>query len=148
MAIESSAGGIVFRSAPGDSYEIAVIRPRGKDVWALPKGHVDSGETPAEAAAREVTEETGLGVSLVQSLGEVRYFYQFRGQKISKRVYFFLFQYQSGEIDKLDEKMRVEVDQARWMPLKEAPKVLAYQGERDMAEKAARFLASTPPLNR
>jgi 8-oxo-dGTP pyrophosphatase MutT (NUDIX family) len=146
MAIESSAGGIVFR--PSDSgYEIAVIRPHGKDLWALPKGHVDKGETPEQAAGREVTEETGVSASLVKPLGEIRYFYQFRGKKIFKQVQFFLFEYRGGEINQLDEKMRIEVDQARWMPLNEALRALAYKGEREMVEKAMRFLeATTAPL--
>lgn len=135
MANEVSAGGVVVREREG-VLEVAVIRPRGKEAWALPKGHVDPGETPEKTAQREVQEETGLRTELDRPLGEVNYFYQRAGKKIFKRVHFFLFRHVSGEIDALEPEMRIEVDQARWIPLAEAPKELTYKGERDMAARA------------
>jgi 8-oxo-dGTP pyrophosphatase MutT (NUDIX family) len=139
MPQEASAGGVVIREHQG-VLELAVIRPRGKTVWALPKGHVDGTETPAEAAAREVFEETGLRARLEQPLGEIRYFYQFRGKRIFKKVSFFLFRHQDGEIDKLDPSMRVEVDEARWVRLSEAQTLLAYKGEKEMVAAAQALL--------
>lgn len=135
MARELSAGGVVIREHEGQ-LQLAVIRPRGKTVWALPKGHVDGEELPEQAAAREVLEETGLRAKLEEKLGEIRYFYQFRGKRIFKTVTFFLFRYEDGEIDKLDPSMRVEVDEAKWIPLAEAQNYLAYRGEKDMVAKA------------
>jgi 8-oxo-dGTP pyrophosphatase MutT (NUDIX family) len=144
MSRESSAGGVVVRERDG-TVELAVIQPRGRDVWALPKGHMDAGETLEQAAAREVLEETGLRVQLEAPLGEIRYVYQFRGQKIFKQVHFFLYRYLEGEIDRIDPKMRLEVARARWIPLADAPAILAYRGEREMALKAAALLRAEQP---
>ncbi len=144
MSRESSAGGVVVREREG-TVELAVIQPRGRNVWALPKGHVDPGETPEQAAAREVLEETGLRVRLEAPLGEIRYVYQFRGQKIFKQVQFFLYRYLEGEIDRIDPKMRLEVARARWILLADAPAMLAYRGEREMALKATELLRAAQP---
>lgn len=143
MAHEVSAGGVVIRERDG-ALEVAVIRPRGKMLWALPKGHVDSGETPEVTAAREVREETGLTARVESLLGEIKYVYQFRGRRISKSVRFFLFRYEAGEIDQLDPTMRVEVDQARWVSLKDAHKLLGYKGEKQILERAQAMLLGNP----
>jgi 8-oxo-dGTP pyrophosphatase MutT (NUDIX family) len=129
---ERSAGGIVVR---GD--ETVVIVPtrrgaQGQRVLALPKGHVDPGETPDQTALREVREETGVDAELVERLGEVRYFYQRAGKRIFKRVTFYLFAYRGGSLDDHDD----EVEEARWMPLEQATRALSYEGEREMAERA------------
>jgi len=116
---------------------LAVIRPRGRDdVWALPKGKIDPDESAAEAALREVREETGVEGRLVEKLGDVRYVYTFRGERIFKVVSFFLFRAGRGRIGEIDEAMRIEVTEARWLPLEEAPRLLTYGGEREMAAKA------------
>jgi 8-oxo-dGTP pyrophosphatase MutT (NUDIX family) len=140
MPREASAGGVVVREQ-GGVLEVAVIRPHGRSLWALPKGHVDPGETPEQTAAREVWEETGLRARLVASLGEIRYVYQFRGQRIFKRVHFFLFHYQSGEIGDIQHGgPRVEVDEARWVPLARVVTLLGYKGEKAIAARAVRML--------
>ena len=123
--------------------EVAVIRPAGKTVTALPKGHIDPGENAEQAATREVREETGLEARLDQKLGDVKYVYRWRGTTIFKEVAFFLFRYESGVIDQVTEAMRKEVDRAWWLPLDEAPAKLTYPGEREMAGKARALLV--PP---
>lgn len=137
---EFSSGGIVIRERNG-VVEVAVIRPAGKTVTALPKGHIDPGENAEQAATREVNEETGLTATLEQKLGDVKYVYRWRGNTIFKEVAFFLFRYVSGEIDVLTEQMRKEVDRAYWLPLDEALTKLTYPGERDMANRAKAALA-------
>ena len=139
MPREASAGGVVLCERDG-ALELAVIRPRGRMVWALPKGHVDRGETFDQAAAREVREETGLEVELEAPLGSIEYVYQFRGNKIFKQVHFFLFRCVGGQIDSLDPKMRLEVAEARWIPLADAQQLLAYRGERQVVGRAAALI--------
>ena len=119
---------------------LAAIRPQGREgVWALPKGKIDAGESPAETAVREVREETGVEGRLVEKLGDVRYVYTASwkgGERIFKIVSFFLLRAGQGRIGAIEEAMRVEVAEARWLPLEEAPRLLTYGGEREMAAKA------------
>jgi len=122
---------------------LAAIRPNGKPegVWALPKGLIESGEKPDATAVREVREETGVDAELVRKLGDIRYVYTWQGERIFKIVSFYLLRYRGGRLDELDPAMRREVAEARWLPLDEAPKLLAYRGERQMADEALRALA-------
>ena len=128
---------------------IAAIRPQGKPgVWALPKGKIDAGESAPEAAVREVREETGVEGQLVEKLGDVRYTYTAtwegaKGERIFKVVSFFLLTAGRGRIDDIDEAMRIEVDEARWLPLDEAPRLLTHKGERAMVAKALEKLGGT-----
>ena len=116
---------------------MAAIRPGGKTVWALPKGLVGPGEDPAATALREVAEETGIEGRLDGKLGDVRYVYTWQGERVFKIVSFFLVRYSRGRLGELAPETAHEVDEVRWLPLTEAPKLLAYKGEKDMAELAA-----------
>jgi 8-oxo-dGTP pyrophosphatase MutT (NUDIX family) len=121
---------------------VAAIRPGGREgIWALPKGRIDAGESAAETAVREVHEETGVEGRLVEKLGDVRYVYTAswdgaKGERIFKVVSFFLLRAGRGRIGNIDDAMRIEVAEARWLPLDEAPRLLAYGGERETAAKA------------
>ena len=143
MKREFSAGAVVVRSMAGRQW-LAAVRPGGKPegVWALPKGLIDEGERAQETALREVTEETGLEGEPVAKLGDVRYVYTWDGERIFKIVSFFLVRYRHGRIDDVPPAHRHEVAEARWLPLEEAPRLLAYKGEKEMAEKALMMLAA------
>ena len=135
---EFSAGGVLVRRIRGRPH-CAAIRPQGKaaGVWALPKGNLDPGERPEETALREVWEETGVRGKLVEKLGDVKYTYTRRnGLRVFKIVSFYLLTASSGRLGEIEERMRVEVAEARWLPLDEAPRLLAYGGERQMAQLA------------
>src|SRR5207237_8208469 len=120
------------------------IRPQGKPkgLWALPKGMIGPGETALETAMREVFEETGVEGRPVEKLGDVRYVYTWQGERVFKVVSFFLLRAGRGRIGEIADEMRIEVAEARWLPLEAAPQLLAYKGEREMAEKALARLAA------
>jgi 8-oxo-dGTP diphosphatase len=129
---EFSAGGVVVR----DEDCIVIVPTRraadGSKVLALPKGHPDGEESAADTALREVREETGVDATLVEKLGDIRYWYMREGRRIAKVVSFFLLDYVSGELEDHDQ----EVEHAEWMALGEAARRLTYKGERDMAAAA------------
>lgn len=142
MNREFSAGGLVIRKFHGRPF-VAAVQVKDGTVLALPKGHIEEGESAQDAAAREVAEETGLTVEPVRKLGDVKYWYVRKwsdGERVFKVVSFFLFRYLSGS---LRDYQRSEVDGAEWIPLDEAPKRLAYRGEKDMARLALSQLAES-----
>ena len=122
---------------------LAAIRPGGKPegVWALPKGLIDDGERPEETALREVAEETGAQGSPVEKLGDIRYVYTWAGERVFKVVSFYLVRYRRGRLGDLSAQHRKEVADVRWLPLEDAPRLLAYKGEREMAARALALLA-------
>ena len=140
MRREFSAGGVVVRRVRGE-WRLAAIRPGGKEnVWALPKGLIGTGESAADTALREVEEETGVQARLLEKLGDVRYVYTWRGERVFKVVSFFLLRYARGRLGDIPEHFRHEVAETRWLSLEDAPRLLAYKGEREMASKALQQL--------
>src|SRR6476469_7670484 len=142
MQREFSAGGVLVRRLRG-RWMMAAIRPGGKPpgLWALPKGRIDEGETGETTALREVTEETGAYGRSLGKLGDVRYVFTWPpnspdAERIFKIVSFFLVRYEGGRLGALPPEFRHEVAEAKWLLLDDAPKLLAYGGEKDMARKA------------
>jgi 8-oxo-dGTP pyrophosphatase MutT (NUDIX family) len=137
-AIELSAGGAVVQGR-----DVIVVVPVKRDagrrrVLALPKGHLDKGETDEAAAIREVGEETGVRADLIDKLGDVEYTYERRGRRRNKRVAFYLFEYRSGSLADHDH----EIEDARWMPLVQAAEELTYAGEREIVRRAMSRLSA------
>ena len=122
---------------------VAAIRPAGKPdgLWALPKGRIDPGESGETTAVREVEEETGARGRPLGKLGDVKYWFNWRGERIFKVVSFFLLRYEGGRLGELSDAFRHEVADVRWLALAEAPRLLAYRGEQEMAEKALASLS-------
>jgi 8-oxo-dGTP pyrophosphatase MutT (NUDIX family) len=165
MVREISAGGVVIRMREG-VWWMAAIEPAGdtrraaasrtklaakrrKDVLALPKGLVDPGEKPLETALREVYEETGVSADLVAKLGDSKYVYTRTwgdGARVFKIVSFYLMRYRSGRINDIAPEMRVEVARARWVRLEDAPTLLAYKGEKQMARRALEYVEAHAEL--
>ena len=140
-----------------EGWLLAVIHPRKepapvpkkgkksaqKVTLALPKGLVDPGEKADQTALREVFEETGVRALLVTKLLDIKYVYvRTWGDKerVFKIVSFYLFKFESGEIDNIAPEMRIEVDQALWIPLEEASRRLSYRGEQDAVRRAIEYL--------
>ena len=122
----------------GGTWMLAAIRPAGKPagLWALPKGRIDEGETAEATALREVEEETGARGRSLGKLGDVRYVFTWAGERVFKIVSFYLVRYERGRLGELAPAQAHEVAEVRWLPLDEAPALLAYKGEREMAVKA------------
>jgi 8-oxo-dGTP pyrophosphatase MutT (NUDIX family) len=142
MRREFSAGGVLVRELDG-RLMVAAIRPAGRPegLWALPKGQIDPGESGEATALREVAEETGVTGRSLGKLGDVKYWFNWQGERIFKVVSFFLVEYENGRLGDIPEAFQHEVDEARWLPLDEAPKPLAYKGEREMVDLALARLA-------
>lgn len=149
MIREFSAGALVLRHMK-NRWWVAVIEPGRegepgdrKDVVALPKGNVDPGEKPLQAAVREVHEETGVRAQPVAKLADIKYVYSRKWSddaKVFKIVSFYLMKYQSGQLGDIKPHMRHEVRRAYWLPLDQAAASLSYTGEKQVARKALEYL--------
>ncbi len=133
---EISAGGLVidFSGTKG----LLIGRFDQKDasrerlLWSLPKGHIEEGETPEEAAIREVAEETGIQSEISRELGVIDFWFMAGGKRIHKTVHHYLFKEVGGNLAPQES----EVDEARWFPLEEIVNLLAYPDEKKLIARS------------
>lgn len=138
---EFSAGGLVLDLA-GDVPRGALIGRTdraGRLLWSLPKGHIEAGETPEQAAVREVEEETGISGEILGELGTIDFWFVAEGRRIHKTVHHYLMRATGGELSDAD----VEVAAVAWVPLPEIRAQLAYPDERGLVDAAGRLLAES-----
>lgn len=127
-----SAGGVVLRA--GEQGPEVVICGRDEDgVWGLPKGTPDEGESLEAAALREVSEETGLTVEIVDKLGVVQYWFAHDGTRFHKWVHYYLMRATGGSTEAHDH----EYDRVEWRPVEMALRELTFENDRGMVRKAA-----------
>ena len=139
---EVSAGGIAIRVEDGIAYAACIGRRNraGRLEWCLPKGHLEGGETPEEAAVREVAEETGIESEIVHSLGTIDYWFTGDDRRVHKVVHHFLLEAKSGDITAANDPDQ-EAEEARWIAVTDLSRELAFPNERKMAQAAATLLS-------
>lgn len=117
-----SAGGVVLRQQ--DVLLIRVSDIKGRPVWSFPKGRLDAGETPAQAALREVMEETGWYCRIDADLSTTEYWFQREGRRFRKTVVWF--KMSPLELSGVPDG---EVEEVQWVDLAEAPRRLTYPSD-------------------
>ncbi|HEX9282222.1 MAG TPA: NUDIX hydrolase [Gemmatimonadales bacterium] len=136
---ETSAGGVVFRRAPPpDGRPLFLLIRDSYRNWGFPKGHLEVGEPPADAARREVAEETGLKDLVLRGpIRVIDWYFRFRGKTIHKYCHFFLFESQHGECMPQAEE---GITDCAWHPFEEARRIISYDNARLVLEQAAEMV--------
>lgn len=135
-----SAGGVVYRMRDG-RIEIVICAHHDAGVWALPKGTPRQGERLHETAVREVREETGLDVSILDKIGSIQYWFIEDGVRYFKTVYYYLMKPVGGDLTDHD----IEFDEVRWCEISQALKMLSYKGDLDVARQAGEMIKARGP---
>jgi len=135
--LEVSAGGIVFRRQSGEQPRFLLIKD-SYDNWGFTKGHLEDGESPAEAASRETREETGLESLVLQGpIRVIDWHFRFRGRHIHKYCHFFLFESPDGEVC---PQLAEGITACQWRSLSEALELLSYDNARGVLKRAGEMV--------
>jgi 8-oxo-dGTP pyrophosphatase MutT (NUDIX family) len=138
---ETSAGGLVIDDSSDQPVGAVIGRRdrRGRLLWSLPKGHIEPGESPEQAAVREVAEETGITGRILGQLGTIDFWFMADGRRVHKTVHHYLLRAERGELSDAD----VEVAAVAWVPLDQIGARLAYEDERTLVARVPGLLAET-----
>lgn len=132
-----SAGGVVLRGQ-GDTLEVVLCGRQREQLWVLPKGTPDPGESLEQTAVREVEEETGLRVEIGLPVKSIDYWFSADGARVHKRVHHWLMRPVGGNVAEHDH----EFDIVEWVPIPEALRRLTYADERGVVEAAVAHLGA------
>lgn len=135
-----SFGGVVVRHTDS-GYEVAMIRThnlKGKTVWTLPKGTAEPGESPEGTALREVREETGIEAEIIERIDDITYWFvsAAEGARYRKTVHFYLMRATGGDPSRHDH----EVEEVRFVPIDEAPRLATYPTDRKVLNRVAELV--------
>lgn len=138
---ETSAGGLVVDSSRGYPRAAVIARRNraGRLEWCLPKGHLEDGETPEQAAVREIAEETGIRGEIVDQLGVIDYWFTGDDRRVHKVVHHFLLAAVGGELT-VEGDPDQEAEDVAWVALDDLTERLAYPNERRLAATARTLL--------
>ncbi|MDR1189779.1 MAG: NUDIX hydrolase [Bifidobacteriaceae bacterium] len=141
---EVSAGGLVVDAIDGVAQAAVIARRNrgGRLEWCLPKGHLEVGESPAEAAVREIREETGIRGQVIRRLGTIDYWFLGDGRRIHKVVHHYLLTAEGGQLT-AENDPDAEAEEAAWVPLDQLRERLAYPNERRLVQLVRQLLDGT-----
>ena len=122
----------------GGRVEVVLVRRHHPPLWALPKGTPDSGETLAETAIRETSEETGLLVEIEEPITAITYFFVHGRTRFHKTVHFFLMHAIGGRLEDHDH----EFDEVGWFPIEVALQQMTHATERGVVQSAVELLGA------
>ena len=129
---------LLYKIEQGKIY-ILVAQHSQHHGWVFPKGLIGDhkkGETKESTALREVEEETGVVGEILQPLTPTTFWYQFKGEKIKKTVYYFIMKYVGGDITKHD----FEMENVEWVPIGEVESRLTFKGDKKVWEEAKQLI--------
>ncbi len=136
---EFSCGGVVL-----DGRKVLLVQVKnlkGKKIWTFPKGHIEAGETPRQAALREVLEETGYKATIIRPMIRVKYAFTFQGNYVKKMVQWYLMK-KLGRIGKHDAS---EILSIRWVSLLKAHELVQYPSDIRLVDMLLASM-SIPPV--